>query len=301
MTMTADAGFAPRVLVVGAAGLLGMEVCRRLVARGVTTRAFYRAGSAREEEIKALGVELAPGDLKDRASLETACQGVDAVVATATAIMSKDSLRRVDRTGYLKLIKAAKTAGVKRFVYISASPNLSGATPLVAHKRRIEAALKASDLTWTVLQPSSFMEVWLGPALEWKLAEGKVRVFGRGDRPISFIFVSDVGAWAVAVLDEPKAYGQAIPLGGPRALPPLEVVKIFETALGKPLKVSHVPAAAPKIAAAVLKPFNPKLASLMGLAVDAMRGDAIDMSKARSIASVQETSVEDYARRQAAM
>src|SRR5262249_35356896 len=132
-------------------------------------------------------------------------------------------------------------------------------------------------------------------------AEHKVQLFGAGDKPISYISLSDVSAWAVAVLDEPKAYNQAIPLGGPRALQPLEVVKVFEAALSQPLKVSHMPAVVPKIASAVLKPFNPKLASLMGLGADVTRGDVLDMSKTRSIAGVNETSIEDYARRQAAL
>jgi uncharacterized protein YbjT (DUF2867 family) len=62
-------------LVVGATGLVGMEVCRRLAAGERKVRALVRRTSDpnKRAELEALGVELVEGDLKDPALLRQAC------------------------------------------------------------------------------------------------------------------------------------------------------------------------------------------------------------------------------------
>jgi uncharacterized protein YbjT (DUF2867 family) len=132
--------------------------------------------------------------------------------------------------------------------------------------------------------------------LGWKFAEGKGQLFGAADQPISWISMRDVAEWSVVSLEAAGAANQAIPLGGPRGISGTEAHKIFEQVLGKNIKVTRIPSFVPKIATVVLKPFNPKLSSLMALGVCSMNGDPIDMTKARSIAKVQETSLEEYAR-----
>jgi len=68
--------------------MLGGEICRRLAAAGAPVRALVRATSdpAKVEALQALGVELAQGNLCDRASLDAACQGVRAVISTASSM-----------------------------------------------------------------------------------------------------------------------------------------------------------------------------------------------------------------------
>ena len=66
------------ILVAGATGILGSQICCLLVERGKPVRALVRSTSdpGRIENLKQLGVELVVGDLKDRPSLDAACQGV---------------------------------------------------------------------------------------------------------------------------------------------------------------------------------------------------------------------------------
>ncbi|MBK7861033.1 MAG: SDR family oxidoreductase [Archangiaceae bacterium] len=289
-----------KVLVVSATGVLGGDVCKRLLAKGHQVRGLVRPDSPKEAEVRAMGVEVAKGDLLDAASLDAATQGIDAIVGSATAIISKgkgNSLANVDENGFKALLAAAKKNGVKRFVYVSVSPNLTAHSPLVDNKREVERAVRASGMTWTVLQPSYFMEVWFGPPLGWKLAEGKGQLFGAADKRVSWIAVGDVAAWAVAALESPAAANQDIPLGGPKALSGVEAHQLLEQTLGKKFKVSRVPGFVPKLMQTVLKPLNPKVASLMALGAATLVGDEIDMSKARSIAKVPETSFEEFARR----
>ncbi len=59
------------ILVVGATGHLGGEICRRLAARGLPVRGLVRPTSAPEavSALRAIGAELIEGDLRDPASL----------------------------------------------------------------------------------------------------------------------------------------------------------------------------------------------------------------------------------------
>ncbi len=69
------------ILVAGATGILGSQICRLLVEQGKTVRALVRSTSdpGKVHKLKQLGVELVVGDLKDRPSLDAACQGVASV------------------------------------------------------------------------------------------------------------------------------------------------------------------------------------------------------------------------------
>jgi uncharacterized protein YbjT (DUF2867 family) len=284
------------VLVVGATGQVGAEIVRLLLAKGHRVRALARPTSPKREALERLGADVRRGDLRDRPSLDAACDGCEAVISTATAITAGgagNTLAAVDQAGYENLVAAAKAKGVRRFIFTSTSPKY-GASPLLQSKRATERVLRESGLEYTILQPSLFMEIWFGPAVGWNLEAGKAQLFGRGDAPISWISLRDVAAYAVAVLDEPKAKNQEIPLGGPEAISARDALATIERTLGKRFKVTRLPAFMPTVASAVLKPFNPKLASLMALGTETLSGDAIDLQKARAIAEVPLTSLAQW-------
>jgi uncharacterized protein YbjT (DUF2867 family) len=79
------------ILVAGATGLVGSEICQRLMRRGERVRALVRATSSKEkvEALRSSGVELFVGDLKDPQSIVAACRGVNAVVATAFSTLTR--------------------------------------------------------------------------------------------------------------------------------------------------------------------------------------------------------------------
>ena len=100
-----------KALVVGATGLLGPEICRRLTAAGHQVRALVRPTSdtGKRTALTALGVELAEGDLTNPASLPRACGGVHAVISTASSTHSHgggNSIESVDHHGQLALVDA---------------------------------------------------------------------------------------------------------------------------------------------------------------------------------------------------
>ena len=284
-------------LVVGATGLLGSEICRLLAAEGKPVRALVRPTSDqnRVAQLESLNVEIARGDLKDRSSLAAACQGANAVISTASSTLSRqegDSIQTVDLEGQLNLIDAAKAANVSRFVLISFPP-VDVEFPLQTAKRSVEEHLKTSGLTFTILQPTFFMEVWLSPHLGFDAVNGKARVYGSGANKMSWISFKDVAKFAVASLDNAQARNAVIKLGGPEALSPLEVVRIFEELQGRQFDVEHVPEEALRQQRETAS--DPLQQSFAGLMLYYSRGDVIDMRDTLDKFSVQLSSVRDFA------
>lgn len=290
------------ILVVGATGLLGFNICERLRARGELVRGVVRPSSARRSELQRLGVEIVEGDIRSAKLIAAACGGAEAVISTATAMSSKDRrmpLRSVDRDAQLSLVEQAKRHGVSRFVYVSVSPNHVLSAPLIRYKREVERAIRASGMNWTILQPSNFMEVWLSSFLGWDFADGRATVFGGGDAPVSWISASDVAEYCVLALGDERMRNRDVPLGGPAAITPNDVVALFEEVGGKKFKVKRIPAAILRVLWRVVALVDEKQASGMALAVQAANGDVVT-SEVQKTLPVALTTIENYARRVAA-
>src|ERR671931_1716471 len=108
-------------LVTGSTGLIGSHVTRLLVARGDRVRALVRP-RARTDDLEALDVELARGDVRDRASVRRALRGVQRVfhVAGLTSLRaSADTLFAVNVEGTRIVLEEALRAGVARAVHTS--------------------------------------------------------------------------------------------------------------------------------------------------------------------------------------
>ena len=111
-----------KTLVTGATGFLGSHVARALVERGEEIRVLVRASSD-VRALEGLNAERVQGDLRDRASLERAMQGVQRVfhVAADYRLWAKDprEIHESNVAGTQNLLDAARNAGVTKFVYTS--------------------------------------------------------------------------------------------------------------------------------------------------------------------------------------
>jgi len=287
------------ILIVGATGLLGSEICRRLRERGRDVRALVRATSSRAPALRTLGAEIAIGDLRNRGSLVAACRDVEAVISTATAMGSKDrslSLNEIDRKGQLRLVDVARQSGVRTFVYLSLSPNLGPGAALVRYKREVERAVRLSGMRWTIIQPTAYMEVWLGPQLGWNHVAGRAIVFGSGKHPVPWISVGDVAEHAVRALDDPRLANVDLPLGGPQMLTPHEVVQIFAQESGRRYSTRHIPRILPSVFTPLVELFHEGIASGMSMGAQTSRGDPIDSPLQREL-EIPLTTVREYAAR----
>ena len=288
------------ILIVGASGRLGNVVVQHLLAQGKAIRVMTRnpLGLA---HLKQQGAEVVSGDLRDRASLVSACQGVEQVLAAAHALDGKgdNNPRAVDDMGNRYLIDAAKAAGVKHFIFVS----VQGASPdspleFFRIKYRTEEYLRASGLNFTILRPGAYMELWaqlIGQPIQ---KQGKTTIFGRGANPINFVSVEDVARFVSITLDDPRARNAVIEVGGPENLSMNQVAEIFEHASGHRAKKRHIPLLMMRVLSIVMRPLNPAMGRLIrnGIYMDTanLRSDTADTARAFGI---QLTSLEEIADR----
>jgi NADH dehydrogenase len=200
-------------------------------------------------------------------------------LSTASSTVSRhegDSIESVDRQGQQNLIEAAEQAGVKHFVLIS-FPAIDVNFPLQSAKRAAEDRLRRGRMTYTILQPTCFMEVWLSAAMGFDPDQATARIYGGGRNKISWISFQDVAKFAVAALDNPRAANAVFKLGGPDALSPLEVVHLAEQVSRKKIVVQHVPEEA--LRAQHSAATDPLQQSFAGLMLYYACGDAIDMTE----------------------
>jgi NADH dehydrogenase len=287
------------VLVVGATGLLGTEICHQLVNSGKNVKALVRPSSdpAKVAALRQLGIETREGDLKDAASIRKAVADMDSVISTASSTMSRqegDSIESVDENGQLNLVQAAKEGGVRQFIFISFYP-MNQQFPLQSAKRKVEKKLMESKMNYTILQPGFFMEVWLSPAIGFDFPHSKATIYGEGKNKLSWISLRDVAAIAVASLDNDAVSNSVFQISGPKALSPLEVIRIFEKHSGAGFTIEHVPIAVlQEQKTAAPDSLSESFAALM---LSYAEGDNIAQNEARIIYPFKLTSVEDYAER----
>jgi uncharacterized protein YbjT (DUF2867 family) len=243
------------ILIVGATGVLGGMITQRLLGEGKDVRILVRNNSP-AEQMALQGLATSPrslinagakpvyGDLKDRASLGAACEGIETVITTANSAMrgGEDNVDTVDRQGNRNLIEAAKAAGVKQFIFTSfLGANPDNPVPLFQAKAETEALLGGSGMPYTVLAPNFFMESWVGMVLGIPLQAGQpVTLVGEGQRLHSLISVADVAAFATAAVRHPAAINQRLALGGPEPVSWRGIVDAFGQVLGQELPIQFV-------------------------------------------------------------
>jgi nucleoside-diphosphate-sugar epimerase len=138
------------------------------------------------------------------------------------------------------------------------------------------------------------MEVWLSPALGFDYVHGKVRLYGSGSKPISWVSYRDVAEFCVAPALSSVAARSVIAVGGPEPLTAAEVVRIFEEESGRPFEVETIPEE--KLREQFDSANDSLGKSFAGLMLQYAHGDAIDMRGLLQSIPVRLTSVREYAR-----
>ncbi|HYA20781.1 MAG TPA: hopanoid-associated sugar epimerase [Burkholderiales bacterium] len=114
-------------LVTGASGFVGSALVRKLIAAGHQVRVLLRLASNRRN-IEGLPVEVAPGDLADRRSLESALEGCSALFHAAADYRlwarRPQQIYQSNVAGTVNIMQAALKAGVTRVVYTSSVATL---------------------------------------------------------------------------------------------------------------------------------------------------------------------------------
>jgi NAD(P)H dehydrogenase (quinone) len=225
------------ILVTGAAGKTGKAVVKAVAAKGARVRALVRnpdhAGA-----LMALGAaEVSFGSFEDARALAQAAAGARAIYHICPNV-SRDELAYA-----CAVVAAARTHGVKRFVYHSVLHPQIEAMPHHWQKMRVEEMLFASDLDLTVLQPTAYMQNILGV---WRVvvADGVFCVPYPVETRLSLVDLDDVAAAAAMVLTQDGHHGATYELVGTGALSQSEVAAAIGAALGRNVRAEAEPLAA---------------------------------------------------------
>jgi uncharacterized protein YbjT (DUF2867 family) len=233
------------VLVTGGTGFLGPHVVSAIADRGEEVRALVRS-SARARDVRAKPVE---GDMTDAASLRRAVEDVDTLVHLVAIRHGRpEQFQRVMEQGTRDLVAAARDAGVKRFVLMSALGTSAETRDLVPYfhaKWETEETVTASGLEHVVFRPS-FVFARDGGILPTFRRLARLTpvtpIIGSGKQRIQPIWVDDVAAYFAAAIDKPEANGKTFELGGPDVVSWNEFWERLKHALGMRRRPSlHVP------------------------------------------------------------
>ena len=203
---------AVRVAIAGGHGQIALRLAKVLSERGDEVVALIRNPN-QADDVREAGAEPAVVDL-EHASEDEVAQAIarsDAIVFAAGAGPGSGSARKetMDYGGAVKLIAAAKQAGVGRYVIVSsmgANPDASGEDTFSVYLRakgRADDAVRASGLDATVVRPGGLTN---------KAGTGRVRLGESGPR--GQVPRDDVAAVLVAVLDSPNTIGRTVDLIG---------------------------------------------------------------------------------------
>ena len=195
------------ILVTGATGFVGGHVVHALRAAQKEVRALVRE-RRRGARLEAWGATLTEGDMTDAASLRRAVEGCETVVHLVAVRQGREEqFRRVMIEGTRDLLAAAREAGVRRFVHMSALGTSEATKDLVPYYRakwECEQLVQRSGIPQVIFRPSFVFGADGGILPTFvKLARFTpvTPIIGSGRQRIQPIWVDDVAAYFALAVD----------------------------------------------------------------------------------------------------
>jgi uncharacterized protein YbjT (DUF2867 family) len=252
------------VLVTGGTGFVGPKIVHALRAENRPTRVLVRKPE-RQTQLQAWGCELVQGDMTDAESLRRAVEGCATVVHLVALPPFADpkTTERVMEQGTRDLVAAAKEAGAKRLVLMSALGANERSKDISAYyhaKWEEEQAVKASGIEHTIFRPSFIFgrDGGLLPGLirlvRWSPVTPVV-----GTKKLQPIWVDDVAAYFAKSLSVGATVNKTFELGGPDVVTWSELNDRIRRMLGKRRLAVQVPTSLLKAGASmgqILPPFR---------------------------------------------
>lgn len=269
-----------KILITGAAGFIGSNVAKALLAQGETVVGLDDFNDFYDPALKrANAAELAnhdnfrmiEGDLRDAATCLSAVEGCDVVCHLAARAGVRPSLEQpalymqTNVTGTVNILDAMRQHDIKKLVHASSSSVYGGNkkvpfaeadpvenpwSPYAASKRSNELAL----WTWhhlyelqvyalrffTVFGPGQRPDLAIQKFIRRIDADETIPVFGDGESARDYTFIDDIVAGVVAAIDRVNGY-EIINLGGDEPVKLSEMISTIETALDKPARIDRQP------------------------------------------------------------
>ena len=234
------------ILVTGGTGFIGTHLIRRMRQEGLSVRAVVRS-PGKAQALKDIGVDVVPGDISDKASLENAAVGVERVVHLVGIIQEAPGVtfKGVHVEGTANLVDAAKKAGVRHFCYQSALGTRAGAASAY-HRTKWEAEelVRKSGIPYTILRPS--LIYGQGDKFTIRLSEiikqsPVLPIIGSGKSKVQPLYIDDAVSCIVKAVTCDSCLHDIFEIGGPEQLTYEEVTRAIAEALGGKRPAVHVP------------------------------------------------------------
>ena len=244
-----------KILVAGGSGFIGSHIVREISQTfpDETVRVMSRRPAPVASRVESCG-----GDVTDPASLPDCVRGIDVVVQCIqfpNHPVEKPSrgwtYEKIDGEGTVNMVRAAKEAAVRRFVYLSGAGTAPGKPqPWFRAKHRAEEAVRNSGMEYAIFRPS-----WIyGPgdrSLNRLVAFTRmlpfVPVIGSGQARVQPVSVFDLARIVALATVSPQAPDRVFDVGGPQQLSMNEILRIVQEVIGKRRPLLHAPAGLMKV------------------------------------------------------
>jgi uncharacterized protein YbjT (DUF2867 family) len=224
------------VLVLGATGYVGGRLVPELLAAGHRVRCAARTPAKLDDRRWRADVEVVRGDVTDRASMEAACAGMDAVVFLVHAMDGAGDFAHREAEGAEVVRDAAASAGVGRIVYLGGLGD--GDDRLSEHLRsRHEVGRVLADGPVPVTELRAAVVIGSGSA-SFEMLRHLVEVLPAMIAPrwvdtrTQPIGIRDVLHYLVGVLESEEAAGRIVEIGGPDVLTYRELMQLYAEVAG---------------------------------------------------------------------
>ncbi|HET9672934.1 MAG TPA: NAD(P)H-binding protein [Actinomycetota bacterium] len=221
-------------MVTGASGLLGRAIVRRLAERD-EVRATVRRSEA-SDELRSLGAKVAVRTVDDPHDLLEILPRVHTLVHLVGGVDQPDgeATLRANHASTVAAVAAAKQAGVRRFVLLSAT----GADPASSHpflraKGLAEEVVVHSGLEYAVVRSAHVYGLgglWFTATV---VAAEAGFVIGPGDRRFAPVLAEDVAAVVASIDDRGDPVAGVWRLEGPDPVTADELYRLLD-GLGRP-------------------------------------------------------------------
>ena len=252
-----------KVFLTGSTGFVGKHMLKRLLDEGHSVRALVR--DPRQAARTAQGsVEFLAGDVVSRAGLDAAIAGCDAAIHLVGIIAEKgaNTFEAVHHIGTRNVVEAAKRAGVRRFIHMSAvGARQDGVAEYQTSKWKGEEEVRRSGIPYCILRPSLIFGPGDGFVTQMMEMMRRSPLFravpGDGSPRFRPIFIEDVTFCFARALVTEAATNQTIELGGADELSLNEVLAEIARCAGVRKPAVHIPMPLMLLGAAVLQTILP--------------------------------------------
>lgn len=235
------------ILITGGAGVVGVRLSKRFLAMGHSVRVLTLPGQGETVRLPK-DVEIFYGDVQKTETLLAAFQNVDTVCHLAAVILArkKEDFEKINLEGTRNVLLAAKSAGVKRFLFVSSiSVTYPDLTDYGFSKLRAETLVKNMGIPFTIVRPTLVVEKTGGAEymLFVKYLKKSPLVFlpGKGmclKRPVK---TEDLVEGIALAATSPAAVGKTYALAGSKVLSLFDMAKISMERAGIQKKIYGVP------------------------------------------------------------